>query len=198
MNSNFNITNIYVGGDTSPKTQSKYPIAPFVNNLPVGTYKSEIVSISPIEGRDKALEIVHTLIDTTGKIFLVKFCYYEEGVDRFINALAGSGYVGNLVDVVGHKEVVEIKHGKTYAYIAYREKFIEISIDDNPIEDNSDQTVSEEESSSSPNGTVQRRRGGLASYRHRSVGTRTPKAKNLLNEDEDEDDEFDDFFENDE
>lgn len=198
MDATFSISNIYVGGNTSPKTQPKHPIAPFINKLPAGTYKSEIMSISSIAGRDKALTVVHTLTDAMSKTYLVRFNYYNENIDRFIDSLANSGYVGGLVDIVGYKETVEIEHGRTYAYIAYREKINENSSENNSLEDSSKETLSKVEAETTQEDTKERRRGGLTAYRRRSVETRTPKAKNLLKDDEDEDDEFDDFLENDE
>ena len=195
MDTTFNISEIYIGGNTSTY---KKAIIPYINSLPVGQYLSEIESIKAIEGRRMAVEVVHTLTDSAGNTYRVRFCYYDDRVYRFIDALGKSGFVGNLCDVAGYKEVVVIAHGPKYAYIAERQKSGIPSNTATPFAADTavDTAVHQPESEEDEAKVETPRKGGLLSYRRK---LKTSKAEELLSTEEDtDDDEFDDFLENDE
>ena len=197
MDTTFNISEIYIGGNTST-CKNKKAIIPYINSLPVGQYLSEIESIKASEGRRIAVEVVHTLTDSAGNTYHVRFCYYGAGVYRFIDALGRSGFVGNLCDVAGYKEVVAIVHGPKYAYIAERQKSGIPSNTATPFAADTavDTAVHQPEFEEDEAKVETPRKGGLLSYRRK---LKTSKAEELLSTAEDtDDDEFDDFLENDE
>jgi hypothetical protein len=192
------LSDIKVGGNTSAYSNVSRPLVPYTNVIPEGKYASEIKSIGVIGDEASGIAVVHTLTDSAGNTYHVRFCYYGAGVYRFIDALGRSGFVGNLCDVAGYKEVVAIVHGPKYAYIAERQKSGIPSNTATPFAADTavDTAVHQPESEEDEAKVETPRKGGLLSYRRK---LKTSKAEELLSTAEDtDDDEFDDFLENDE
>ena len=102
---------------------------PYKENIAEGSFISEILHIDATALEDesslyKYLDVYQRLIDPEGNAVILRFRLYSgRDLTAWAKTMAGYGFEGELSELVGVHELVDIKHGKSYAYIASR-KFI--------------------------------------------------------------------------
>ena len=158
-------------------------ILPLATQLPLGNYKSEIVSVSDAIQNDEIIGIdcVHRLTNSDGSEYLVKFRFFApKDIQSLIDILAGYGLTGNLGSaLLGLKENVTIVPRPRSA------KYVHIS----------NRNLASSTVSSSPpakKASLASNRGHLCSKTH-SSSTSSQRATLL----DDDDSEFDDFLDED-
>ena len=99
---------------------------PYKANIAEGSYISEILHIdaTPLEDEDseyKYLDVYHLLIDSDGNATVLRFRIYSgRDLTAWAKTMAGYGFEGELSELIGVREIIEIKHGARYAYISTR------------------------------------------------------------------------------
>ena len=100
---------------------------PYTDNIAEGHYVSEMLHLDSTALEDessvyKYLDSYQRLTDPEGNAVVLRFRVYSgRDLTAWAKAMAGYGFDGELSDFVGVHELVEIKHGKSYAYIASRQ-----------------------------------------------------------------------------
>lgn len=102
-------------------------ILPYVGNLAIGQYESEIVAVDDAIQNDAlvGIDCIHQLTDSNGKVITVKFRFFAPTeVDTLKKILSSYGMTGNLGSaLLGLKETVDINHrpkSSRYLYISSR------------------------------------------------------------------------------
>lgn len=115
-----------IGANSTPIVNND-PVTPYINNVPEGHYNSKITDVDTsnliIDNSSVKGYIVcyHELTDESGNLIYVRFHVYEGTIlNDWIKTFMSYGYNGDLTDISGVCEDVEIKHGKRYAYISSR------------------------------------------------------------------------------
>ena len=112
---------------------------PYIDNIAEGSYISEILhidasSLEDAESTYKYLDCYQRLIDPHGNAVILRFRIYSgRDLTAWAKTMERYGFDGELSELAGVHELVEIKHGKNYAYISSR-KLIPATEDEPVIE----------------------------------------------------------------
>ena len=148
-------------------TPTQSPIIPLKGKLAEGCYDSEIVSLAEVieDGALSAVDFVHKLAGNGEKNTLVRFrLFYPRDTEKLIQIFSKYGFNGNFDDVVGMKETVTLTTSSKSQYLRITDRQLQALPASKPT-------------------------GGRSSTKS-SISTKKP-TPNLLDED---DDEFDDFL----
>lgn len=195
-------------------------LRPTRENLPAVAYNSTILKVEPAyettleadedgnpcetQGKLKHIDVFHELTNANGVADIFRFRMYPEfdGINKWADKMKNYGFTGDITEVIGLREVVKIGHGakSNYAYIADRQL---VALPTPKTANNSAEASAEAEvktvSEAKPSEDKPRHRGIISSHKNRpSKGTGSQMKKLILDDDDDEFDDLDEYLESEE
>ena len=179
-----------VSASAAPVQQSSY-VLPQVGKLPVGNYESIIYDVAEAtqNGQIVGVDCYHQLTDSSGKQYRVRFRYYApKEVDALAETLASYGLSGSLGSVL-----MRLQENVTVAPRAGSTTYLAISSRSLSVPQTT--TPNSAVNSTASNSPSARQKGGLALGSKRGAQSPMPshQRRELLADDAEDDDEFDEI-----